>query len=161
MALTATARQNTQIDIVNHLSIPNCKVFISSHNRPNLFYEVRREPASDEKRFQEVVQFIKSKHNGKSGIVYFNARVKCEKFAERFRAAGISAEHYHAMVGGENKDEILRRWVDGKTKVVCATVGFQSFLTERPCLYSAQIAFGMGVDKPDGMYYTSVGPPPI
>ena len=41
VALTATATPKVQDDIVKNLKIHNSKVFKSSFNRPNLFYEVR------------------------------------------------------------------------------------------------------------------------
>ena len=41
IALTATATPKVQSDIVKNLGLRNPKIFISSFNRPNLYYEVQ------------------------------------------------------------------------------------------------------------------------
>src|ERR1700709_508068 len=41
IALTATATPKVQSDIVKNLGLKNAKIFISSFNRPNLYYEIQ------------------------------------------------------------------------------------------------------------------------
>ena len=41
IALTATATPKVQEDVMKNLGILNAKIFKSSFNRPNLYYEVR------------------------------------------------------------------------------------------------------------------------
>ena len=127
IALTATATPKVQHDILKNLGILDAKVFKSSFNRPNLYYEVRdkKDPEKD------IIRFIKQ-NPGKSGIIYCLSRKKVEELAELLSINGIKALPYHAgldaKVRAENQDAFLMEDVD----VIVAT-----------------IAFGMGIDKPD------------
>ena len=58
IALTATATDKVQLDIIKNLKIPNAKKFKSSFNRPNLYYEVR---VKDENINYDLLKFIKKK----------------------------------------------------------------------------------------------------
>lgn len=128
IALTATATPKVQHDIQKNLGILDAKVFKSSFNRQNLYYEVRPKTKDIDK---EIIRYIKS-HPGESGIVYCLSRKKVEEFAETLNINGITALPYHAgmdtNVRAENQDAFLNE----KVKVIVAT-----------------IAFGMGIDKPD------------
>lgn len=127
IALTATATPKVQNDIQKNLGIMDAKVFKSSFNRPNLYYEIREK--TDTKR--DIIRFIRQ-HPGKSGIVYCLSRKKVEELAELLNVNGIKALPYHAGLDArtraENQDKFLMEEVD----VIVAT-----------------IAFGMGIDKPD------------
>ena len=127
IALTATATPKVQSDILKNLGIPDAKVFKSSFNRPNLYYEVRDK--SDPKR--DIIKFIKQ-NPGKSGIIYCLSRKKVEELATLLNINGIKALPYHAGLDAktraENQDKFLMEEID----VIVAT-----------------IAFGMGIDKPD------------
>lgn len=128
IALTATATPKVQQDIQKNLGMMNADIYISSFNRPNLYYEVRRKTNDVNK---EIIKFIKN-NPGKSGIVYCLSRKKVEEFAETLQVNGIRALPYHAgldsVTRAENQDKFLMEEVD----VIVAT-----------------IAFGMGIDKPD------------
>ncbi len=127
IALTATATPKVQSDILKNLGIQDARVFKSSFNRPNLYYEVRDK--SDPKK--EIIRFIKQ-NPGKSGIIYCLSRKKVEELAELLNINGIKALPYHAGLDArtraENQDKFLMEEID----VIVAT-----------------IAFGMGIDKPD------------
>ena len=127
IALTATATPKVQSDILKNLRIQDARVFKSSFNRPNLYYEVRDkvEPEKD------IIRFIRQ-HPGKSGIIYCLSRKKVEELAQMLSINGIKALPYHAGLDAktraENQDKFLMEEID----VIVAT-----------------IAFGMGIDKPD------------
>ena len=127
IALTATATPKVQSDILKNLRIQDAKVFKSSFNRPNLYYEVRDkvEPEKD------IIRFIRQ-NPGKSGIIYCLSRKKVEELAQMLAINGIKALPYHAGLDAktraENQDKFLMEEID----VIVAT-----------------IAFGMGIDKPD------------
>lgn len=127
IALTATATPKVQLDIQKNLDMDGAKIFKSSFNRENLYYEVR--PKQEAKK--HLIRFIKE-HKGQSGIVYCLSRKKVEEIAEFLRANDINAAPYHA--GMEAKDRIKNQ--DG-------------FLNEDIDVIVATIAFGMGIDKPD------------
>ncbi len=127
IALTATATEKVQEDILKNLDIPNARTFKASFNRPNLFYEVR--PKRDVNR--EITRFVKQ-HSGRSGIIYCLSRKKVEEMAQTLVVNGIKALPYHAgMDAGQRADHQDR------------------FLMEDVDVIVATIAFGMGIDKPD------------
>jgi ATP-dependent DNA helicase RecQ len=128
IALTATATPKVQQDILKNLNMSNAKVFMSSFNRPNLYYEVREKTEEVNK---DIIRYI-NQHKGKSGIIYCLSRKKVEEMAETLRVNGINALAYHAGLDNHlrvsTQDKFLREDID----VIVAT-----------------IAFGMGIDKPD------------
>ncbi|QZT36310.1 DNA helicase RecQ [Halosquirtibacter xylanolyticus] len=127
IALTATATPKVQHDIQKNLGMSNARVFKSSFNRENLFYEIR----SKNKAPEQIIKFIKQRE-GKSGIIYCLSRKKVEELAATLQVNGIRALAYHAGMDSTtrsgNQDKFLMEEVD----VIVAT-----------------IAFGMGIDKPD------------
>src|SRR5690606_9096641 len=94
IALTATATPKLQDDIEKNLHLRTPKVFISSFNRPNLYYEVI--PKTSKKQvLKHIVKYI-SQHQGKSGIIYTLNRKTTEELASTLMANGIKAVAYHA-----------------------------------------------------------------
>ncbi|MBR6246419.1 MAG: ATP-dependent DNA helicase RecQ, partial [Bacteroidales bacterium] len=127
IALTATATPKVQSDILKNLGMQDAKVFKSSFNRPNLYYEVRDkvEPEKD------IIRYIRQ-NPGKSGIIYCLSRKKVEELAQLLCINGIKALPYHAGL-------------DAKTRAE----NQDSFLNEEADVIVATIALGMGIDKPD------------
>ncbi|EKM55793.1 uncharacterized protein PHACADRAFT_95968 [Phanerochaete carnosa HHB-10118-sp] len=131
IALTATANKQAIQDIIARLRMRNCVQYAMSFNRPNLLYEVR-ERGSVNVMKDDIARMINSQYRGKTGIIYYSSRDKCETFAKQLRKAGIVAEHYHASLPVSEKERVQQQWQAGHVKVIVAT-----------------IAFGMGIDKPD------------
>ena len=128
IALTATATPKVQSDIQKNLDMMDAKVFKSSFNRANLYYEIRPKHGDITK---DIIKFIKS-HEGKSGIIYCLSRKRVEELAEVLQLNGIKAAPYHAGMDASNRH------------------GNQDkFLMEDVDIIVATIAFGMGIDKPD------------
>jgi ATP-dependent DNA helicase RecQ len=130
IALTATATPKVQSDIVKNLGLRDPKVFISSFNRPNLYYEVQPK-VNVEQTNKSIVRFIQQ-HKDKSGIIYTLNRKTTEDLANMLMANGIKAVAYHA--GLDAKLRATRQ---------------DQFLNEDVSVIVATIAFGMGIDKPD------------
>ncbi|MEC8403315.1 MAG: ATP-dependent DNA helicase RecQ [Bacteroidota bacterium] len=128
IALTATATPKVQEDILKNLKISAPKVFKSSFNRPNLYYEVRSKSDQVE---SEIIKFIKSNH-GKSGIVYCLSRKRVEELAKFMQVNGINALPYHAGLDSKTRERNQDMFIKEDCDVIVAT-----------------IAFGMGIDKPD------------
>ena len=128
IALTATATPKVQHDIQKNLAMTNARVFKSSFNRENLYYEVRPKTKDVDR---DIIRFIKA-NEGKSGIIYCLSRKKVEELAELLRVNGIKALAYHAGM-------------DSPTR----TANQDAFLLEDVDVIVATIAFGMGIDKPD------------
>ena len=131
IALTATATPKVQDDIIKNLKLEKPKIFKSSFNRPNLFYEVKHKTEDIDK---DIVSFIK-KNEGKSGIVYCLSRKRVDEFTNLLQINNIKALPYHA--GLETKTRSLNQ---------------EHFLMHRCDVIVATIAFGMGIDKPDIRY---------
>ena len=127
IALTATATPKVQSDIQKNLGMMDARVFKSSFNRPNLYYEIRDK--SDPKR--EIIKFIKQ-HPHRSGIIYCLSRKKVEELAELLNVNGIKALPYHAGLDAKTRAENQDMFLSEEIDVIVAT-----------------IAFGMGIDKPD------------
>ena len=130
IALTATATPKVQSDIVKNLGLRTPQIFVSSFNRPNLYYEIQPK-INVEQTNKSIVRFIQL-HKNKSGIIYTLNRKTTEDLAKMLMANGIKAVAYHAgldaKLRAQRQDEFLNEEVD----VIVAT-----------------IAFGMGIDKPD------------
>ena len=130
IALTATATPKVQSDIVKNLELRKPKIFISSFNRSNLYYEILPK-IKKEDTLKSIVRFIVT-NKGKSGIIYTLNRKTTEELAELLVSNGIKAVAYHA--GLDSKLRAARQ---------------DLFLKEDTQVIVATIAFGMGIDKPD------------
>lgn len=128
IALTATATPKVQEDILKNLKIVDAKVYKSSFNRPNLYYEIRHKTIQVE---TNIIKFVKG-NSGKSGIIYCLSRKRVEELAKVLQVNGVNALPYHAGL-------------DSKTRVRNQDM----FLKEDCDVIVATIAFGMGIDKPD------------
>lgn len=128
IALTATADPRTRADIALRLGLEDAPVFISSFDRPNIFYRI----AQKLKALDQLEAFIRREHAGDAGIVYCLSRNKVEKVAETLNQRGIRALPYHAGLSGATREENQTR-----------------FLREEGLVMVATVAFGMGIDKPN------------
>jgi ATP-dependent DNA helicase RecQ len=130
IALTATATPKVQSDIVQNLGLRDPKIFISSFNRPNLYYEILPK-IKKEDAVRNMVRFIVQNKN-KSGIIYTLNRKTTEELADMLVANGIKAVAYHAGLDSKLRAERQDLFLNEDVQVIVAT-----------------IAFGMGIDKPD------------
>jgi ATP-dependent DNA helicase RecQ len=130
IALTATATPKVESDIVKNLGLREPNVFISSFNRPNLYYEIQPKIKKDQ-TIKSIVRYI-VQQKGKSGIIYTLNRKTTEELADMLVANGIKAVAYHAGLDGKLRAERQDLFLNEDVQVIVAT-----------------IAFGMGIDKPD------------
>jgi ATP-dependent DNA helicase RecQ len=130
IALTATATPKVQSDIVKNLGLRNPKIFVSSFNRPNLYYEIQPK-INLEQTNKSIVRFIQQ-HKNKSGIIYTLNRKTTEELAKMLVANGIKSVAYHAGLDSKLRAERQDQFLNEDVDVIVAT-----------------IAFGMGIDKPD------------
>jgi ATP-dependent DNA helicase RecQ len=127
IALTATATEKVQQDILKNLASTDATIFKASFNRDNLYYEIRPK----EEAFREIIKVVKT-HGGKSGIIYCLSRKKVEELAEALQVNGIKALPYHAGMDSTARAKTLDQFLHEDVDVIVATM-----------------AFGMGIDKPD------------
>jgi len=130
IALTATATPKVQSDIIENLELKDPKIFISSFNRPNLYYEIIPKINKDD-TLKHMAKFI-VQNKGKSGIIYTTNRKTTEELAGMLMANGIKAVAYHAGLDSKIRAERQDKFLGEEVQVIVAT-----------------IAFGMGIDKPD------------
>ncbi len=131
IALTATATPKVQDDVIKNLKIDNSKIFKSSFNRHNLFYEVR---AKNESTDIDLLKFIKLNQN-QSGIIYCLSRKNVEELSQLLNMNGVKSLPYHAGLEKKIREENQDKFLKDECDVIVAT-----------------IAFGMGIDKPDIRY---------
>jgi len=130
IALTATATPKVESDIIKNLGLRDANIFISSFNRPNLYYEIQPK-VKKEQTLKSIVRYI-VQHKGKSGIIYTLNRKTTEELADMLVANGIKAVAYHAGLDSKLRAERQDLFLNEDVQVIVAT-----------------IAFGMGIDKPD------------
>ncbi len=125
IALTATADKLVRKDIVDRLQISDAEVFVSSFNRPNIYYRV--EPKRNS--YGQLLDFL-DKRKDQSGIIYCLSRNSVDSLAADLRDEGFTALSYHAGLDKHARDRNQTSFLNDETKIIVAT-----------------IAFGMGIDK--------------
>ena len=126
LALTATATQKVQDDIIEKLHFRDSNIFRKSFVRDNLSFVVRHELA----KLPKLVEVIK-KLKG-SGIVYVRNRKQTKEIAEYLKKNKLNADFYHAGLSTDERNAKQDNWIKNKTQVIVCTN-----------------AFGMGIDKAD------------
>ncbi len=128
IALTATADAETRADMKHYLKLEDAPEFVSSFDRPNIYYQVIEKHNGK----KQLLDFIKKQMHGQSGIVYCLSRRSVEDVAEFLCENGLNAVPYHAGLSLELRQQNQHRFTHEDNIIVVATV-----------------AFGMGIDKPD------------
>ncbi|XP_049775892.1 ATP-dependent DNA helicase Q1-like isoform X1 [Schistocerca cancellata] len=132
LGLTATATAKVITDVQKMLNIQGCLVLRASFNRPNLYYEVRPKPNSQADCVAELVDLLKHRFAGKSGIIYTTSIKDCGDLMDELRSKGLAVGMYHANLDAQLRSRCHAKWLNGEYQAVVAT-----------------IAFGLGIDKPD------------
>ena len=128
IALTATADARTQEEIVSRLQLDDAEKFIAGFDRPNIRYRI----GVKHNARQQLLKFLKSEHQGDSGIIYCLSRNKTEDIAAWLSEQGFNAYPYHAGLSAELRSAHQALFLRNEAVIIVAT-----------------IAFGMGIDKPD------------
>ena len=128
IALTATATDATRTEIAHRLNLVEARHFVASFDRPNIQYRI----VGKNRPEQQLLELLRSEHDGDAGIVYCLSRNSVEKTAQMLTQNGIRALPYHAGL-------------DARTRATNQS----RFLREDGMVIVATIAFGMGIDKPD------------
>ncbi|CAI2366332.1 unnamed protein product [Moneuplotes crassus] len=129
LALTATATDKVQGDIISQLCLDKVVKFKSSFNRPNLFYEVvKKDPKT---LGEDVAKFVKAKFPYDTGIIYCLSKKECQELAFKLtNVFKIKCDYYHAEMNDNKRYSVQSKWMNGDIQIVIAT-----------------IAFGMGINK--------------
>ncbi len=127
MALTATADDLTQQDILEKLFDGDAVLFVSGFDRPNIRLGITPKAGAR----QQLKAFLQN-HRGENGIIYCLSRKRTEETAAALVADGWTALPYHAGMDKADRETNQDR-----------------FVSEDGIIMVATIAFGMGIDKPD------------
>jgi ATP-dependent DNA helicase RecQ len=129
-AFTATATKVVREDICAALKFSNPYIKISSFDRPNLFFDVRRPDVKGDELFS-----ILNDKREESGIIYCSTRKTVEDVCYALCEKGYSATMYHAGLDSEVR-----------------TKNQDDFIYDRKRIMVATNAFGMGIDKGNVAY---------
>nr|WP_321513070.1 DNA helicase RecQ [uncultured Pseudodesulfovibrio sp.] len=138
LALTATADEPTQADIIRNLQLEQAQVFATGFDRPNITYTV----VPKKNATTMLKRFIEDNHPNDAGIVYRLSRKKVDKTAEFLQKNGFTALPYHAGMSARDRAHNQNR-----------------FMREEGVIMVATVAFGMGVDKPNVRFVCHLEPP--
>lgn len=128
IALTATATEATHTEIAARLGLQDARHFVASFDRPNIQYRI----VAKDNPSRQLLDLIRSEHDGDAGVVYCLSRSSVEKTAAFLVEQGVDAVPYHAGMDARARAANQAR-----------------FLREDGVVVVATIAFGMGIDKPD------------
>jgi len=123
VALTATATDRVQRDIISKLGLQKPLIIKTTFNRPNLrlyIYEKSKDPLED------LLPLVVS---GDPTIVYCQTRKMTDNISEILQNNGIKCFSYHAGMDQDDRKRVHENFVAGGFTCIVATV-----------------AFGMGID---------------
>ncbi len=129
IALTATADERTQQEIIQRLGLEHARLFNNGFDRPNIRYRIAENNGNAR---EQLLRFIRNEHDGDAGIVYCLSRKRVDETAHWLSSKGLKALPYHAGLSNEVRQQHQSR-----------------FLRDDGIIIVATIAFGMGIDKPD------------
>lgn len=126
LALTASANEQVQQDIIQQLKLQQPALFKQSVVRDNLFYTIRyteNKPVDTVRAFEAIKG---------SGVLYCRSRKRCVETALQLKEEGLDALVYHAGMERTAREAAQQSWTASHSQIMSATT-----------------AFGMGIDKPD------------
>ena len=136
LCLTATAKPEVIQEIVQHFHNKldvDLNVFDGGANRTNLTFEVI--PTTGGEKLAHVhgllTEYLPPTGHG-GAIVYCATRRRSEEIAEYLQIRQLAADHFHAGLPPETRQDVQRRFIHGDVRAIVATN-----------------AFGMGIDKKD------------
>ena len=138
-ALTATATQRVQDDILALLGLRDPLVQVSGFDRPNLLFATHEQTPAQRKRW--LIRYVRA-HREDSGIVYAMTRKRVEELCDALLDEGFSAASYHGGMANDLRAEAQGRFATDDVNVMVATN-----------------AFGMGIDKSNVRYVINDGLP--
>ena len=138
IAVTATATEQVQQDIIENLELDESSLIKFPSRRNNLSYQV-----IETENKNGVMLTIALNKIGASGIVYARSRKLVGKITQYLKKRKISVAAYHAGLSNKIKLKNQEGWIAGKIDVIVATN-----------------AFGMGIDKSNVRYVIHFDLPP-
>ncbi len=129
LALTATATQEVQDEILEVLRAKDAVVVNTGSERTNLHFSVMPTVNNDAKLAR--IGTMLEKEEG-TGIIYTASVRSADELHGWLKEHGISVGHYHGKMTHRDREQVQEEFMRGDHKVMIATK-----------------AFGLGIDKPD------------
>lgn len=129
LAVTATATEEVQKDILEQLGIKKAAVLSTGIDRPNLTFEVYR-TVNEDVKFKRCLQVIEESKG--MGIIYVSTVKLANDLHSRLLKAGLVAGKYHGKMNMKLRKQTQEDFMNNRFDVIVATK-----------------AFGLGIDKPD------------
>lgn len=123
IALTATATEKVQQDIIHRLGLNKPLLIKTTFDRPNLKIHIVKKSKDP---IDDLVPIVKS---NEPTIIYCQTRKMTDSLNEILQEEGIKCESYHAGMDNEDRKRVHESFVLGEFTCIIATV-----------------AFGMGID---------------
>ncbi len=129
LALTATATQEAQAEILEVMHAKDAVVVNTGSERPNLHFAVQPAVNNDAKLAK--LGALLEKEEG-TGIIYTASVRSADELHDWLKDHGISVGHYHGKMTHKDREKVQAEFMRGEHKVMIATK-----------------AFGLGIDKSD------------
>ena len=136
-AFTATATSSVREDIIKNLKLDNPFVEVTSFDRENLLFEVRK----PKDKLSYIRDYLKDKKD-MSGIIYASTRKRVETCYKYLKKLSYDVTYYHAGLSDKEKKK-----------------NQEDFIYDRKNIIVATNAFGMGIDKSDVRYVIHMNMP--
>lgn len=130
LALTATATEQVQDDLVQILKIPADNIVKTGFDRDNIALKIER--GVDKSEY--VLNYVKA-HIDESGIIYAGRREDVDNIYEFLRANDVLVGRYHAGLSDQERHQQQEDFLFDRINVIVATN-----------------AFGMGINKTNVRY---------
>jgi len=140
IALTGSATPAARADILHVLRMPDAQVVVTSFDRPNLSFRVRR-VRDDRERFAVIRARVRETTG--ASLIYTPTRRLTELVTRALLRTSVRAAPYHAGLSPGVRRRVLQAFLADQVRAIVATS-----------------AFGMGIDKSDVRQVLHWGPPP-
>ena len=126
IALTASATERVQKDIIEKLHFRKYNIFRKSFERPNVSYSVFHV----ENKLTKLAEVLRNVPG--TAIVYCKSRRLTQDVSNYLKAKGFNTDYYHAGLDATLRTKKQQQWMNAEVQIIVCTN-----------------AFGMGIDKPD------------
>lgn len=149
IAMSGTADQSTQNDIIQSLKLTQPSKYIRSFNRENIEVTISQKKLAK----QQIRHFLLNEVLGWSGIIYCRSRKRVEEVSQWLNSTGIESLFFHANLESSKKSENLTRFTKENGLVMVATSAFGMGIDIK------SVRFVIHMDLPSSIesYYQEIG----
>ncbi|MDR1606090.1 MAG: DNA helicase RecQ [Streptococcaceae bacterium] len=149
MALTATATEKVQADLIRILDIAH--TVKTGFARENLAIKIEK-GLTDREKQSYVVDYVQN-HPTDVGIVYAGTRKKVDELVDLLQHSGISAGSYHAGMSDGDREAAQNSFLYDEFQVIVATNAFGMGINKTNVRYVLHLAMPGSIEA----YYQEIG----